>query len=155
MPRWMRFIPRLVRFILAWLAAAVATAVVGSALQTQRVLSRLDGVGADITSDERVSTTLYDLQHFATLYVIPITVGMLVALGAGLLVYRKVGFGRPLVFAVAGGVAMLVMLVAMKEAYFGVHLVGGAREAPGLALQALAGALGGLLFAALFPQRAR
>ena len=138
---------RILRWIGAWLVAAVSTTVLGSVLQTQRVVGELNAVDGGIGLGERVSATFYDLNHFAVHYGAFILVGTLVAFLAGSLVYRLAGFGRPVVFAVAGAVAMAVMLTLMKEAFFGVQIVAGARFALGFALQIVAGGLGGLVFA--------
>ena len=58
---------------------------------------------------------------------------------------------RALVFAAAGLVCMLVMLTLMKEVFFGVQIIAGARSLPGFWTQAIAGALAGLAFTALTP----
>ena len=77
----------------------------------------------------------------------------LIAFLAGGLIYRFAKFGRPIVYMVAGAVAMMVMLMAMKQAFFGVDIVAGARDGFGLALQMLAGAVGGYVFARLTKPR--
>lgn len=97
--------------------------------------------------------SLYDLMHLGSLYIVFIAIGTLVAYLAGLLVYRLAGFGRPIVFAVAGAVAMLVMLLLMKNVFFGVQPIAGARDIAGLGFQMLAGGLGGLLFERITRQR--
>ena len=135
------------KFLFGWFLGAVTTTAVGVLFQTQNVIARLGSIGADIGLGERLSMTLYDLIHLGSLYIAFVAIGTFVAYLAGLLVYRLAGFGRPIVFAVAGAVAMLVMLLLMKEAFFGVHLIAGARDMLGIGLQMLAGALGGLLFA--------
>ncbi|MEM7729186.1 MAG: hypothetical protein AAF311_07910 [Pseudomonadota bacterium] len=140
---------RFLLFLGAWIAGALATTAIGVFFQTQNVIARLGAIGAEIGLDERLSMSAYDLVHLSSLYGIFIAVGTLVAYLAGLGVHRLAGFGRPVIFALAGAVAMLVMLMLMKQAFFGVHLIAGARDALGIGLQMLAGALGGLLFARL------
>jgi hypothetical protein len=93
--------------------------------------------------------TVYDLAYLGSLYIFFVALGTLVAYLAGLLVYRIAGFGRPIVFAVAGAVAILVMLMLMKQAFFGIHLIAGARDGVGIGMQMGAGAIGGLVFAVL------
>ncbi len=146
----MHILKRIGQFLRAWFLAAILTVILAVIFQTQRQVGMLDNVEANITFGERLSMTLYNLQHMSGLYGIFILLGLMVAFLAGLFVYRLAKFGRPIVFMVAGATAMIVMLLWMKEAFFGVHLIGGAREAFGLSLQALAGALGGLVFAKLF-----
>jgi len=48
---------------------------------------------------------------------------------------------------VAGAVAILVMLFAMKAKFFDIHIIAGARDGLGISLQMLAGAIGGFVFA--------
>jgi len=142
-----------IRFLIGWIVGAVTTTVLGVILQTQNVIARLGNIGAEIGTGERLSMTAYDVLHLGSLYFVFVAIATLIAYLAGLLVYRLAGFGRLLVFAVAGSVAILVMLLLMKQAFFGVHLIAGARDALGISLQMLAGAVGGLIFAWLTASR--
>lgn len=142
-----RFIKTLLKYILAWVLAVLTTATLGVMFQTQNVISRLGGIGADISLGERVSMTVYDIMHLGSLYGIFIAAAFLVAFLAGGSVFLIAKFGRLLVYVVAGAVAILVMLFAMKVMFFDVHLIAGARSTFGVALQLLAGAIGGLVFA--------
>lgn len=143
-----------VRSGLAWIVASLLAAVLAVIVQTQRIIARLDNLDAGVTLSERLSMTAYDLVHFGSVYVPIVAVGLLVAFLAGALVYRLAGFGRPVVYAVAGGVAMIVILASIKHLTFGVQLVGGAREVLGFVLQVGAGVIGGLVFARLTRRRA-
>ena len=145
----MSVIIAIARFLLGWVVASVVTAVVAVVFQTQNIVSRLNAVGGDVGFSDRMSSTVYDLTHFGPHYFLPAAAGLLVAFAVGAVVYYFAKVGRPVVFAVAGAVAILVMLVAMKNAFFGVQLVGGARDGVGFAFQLLAGAIGGLVFARL------
>ena len=91
--------------------------------------------------------TFYDLQHLGSLYGIFIAIALAVAFLIGGVVFRFAKIGRPVVYIFAGSVAMLVMLFAMKEAFFDVHLIAGARSGKGIGLQMLAGGVGGWVFA--------
>lgn len=135
------------RILLAWALGAIVAAGLGVIFQTQNLIGRLVDIGADISFSERISMTLYDLQYLGSLYIVFVAAGALVAYLAGLVVYRIAGFGRPIVFAVAGGVAMAVMLMLMKQAFFGVQMIAGARDMAGFSMQMVAGAVGGLVFA--------
>lgn len=132
--------------MLGWIVGALSTTAIGVLFQTQNVIARLKSIGAEIGLGDRLSMSVYDLIHLGSLYVIFVAAGTFVAYLTGLLVYRIAGFGRPIVFAVAGAIAMLVMLLLMKQAFFGVHLIAGARDGFGIGLQMLAGGLGGLIF---------
>ncbi len=150
-----RIVWAVLRFLFALLLATLAATVLASFMQTQNLISRLNGVGADIGIGARLGTAVYDLRHFAPQYFLGILAGFLVAFLVGLLLYRLAKFGRPVVFAVAGAAAILAFLLGSKEAFFGVQLVGGARDLVGLLFQLLAGAIGGLIFARLTRPRDR
>ncbi len=137
------------RRIGAWLAAVFVTVILGVLFQTQNVISRLGNLGADINMGERVSMTAYDVTHLGSLYGIFITIALGIAFLIGGLLHRSVKFGRPLIYSVAGGTAILVMLFLMKQAFFDVHIIAGARDALGITLQLLSGAIGGWVFAYL------
>lgn len=150
-----QFLRHVARFILAWLGGAITATLLGVIFQTQNGLARLSGIGADVSVSDRLSMTAYDVIYLGQLYFVFVALGALIAYLAGLLVYRLAGFGRPIIFAVAGGVAMAVMLMGMKQAFFGVQMIAGARDLPGFILQMFAGALGGLVFAWLSAKRAK
>ncbi|GHA85771.1 hypothetical protein GCM10009069_06230 [Algimonas arctica] len=137
------------KFLVGWLLGAVTTTIVGVVLQTQNVIARLTYIGADVGIGQRLSMTIYDLMYLGSMYIVLVSIGTFVAYLLGLLVYYFAGIGRPIVFAVAGAVAMLVMLLLMKQAFFGIHMIAGARDGLGIGLQMVAGAIGGLIFAQL------
>ena len=143
------------RFLIAWIVAAVLTTVIAVFFQTQNLISRLNGLGADIGVGERLSTSLYDIAHLGSLYGLFIAAATLIAFLVGMVVYRLAGFGRMIVFAVAGAVAMFVMLAAMKQAFFGVQLIAGARDFSGLMFQMAAGLMGGIAYAWLSARLAK
>jgi len=53
------------------------------------------------------------------------------------------------IFQTQNIIARLVNLGAMKQAFFDVHIIAGARDVLGIALQVLSGIIGGWLFAHL------
>lgn len=136
-------------FLRGWLLGAVATTILGVVLQTQNVIARLNDIGAEIGIGQRLSMTAYDTLHLGSVYFLFVSVGTLISYSLGLWVYRKVGIGRWIIFAAAGAITLLVMLLLAKEAYFGVHIIAGARDGLGIGMQMGAGALGGLVFVAL------
>lgn len=137
----------IIKRIGGWLSASLLTAIVGVGLQTQNVLAKLSEIGADVSFGERLSMTGYDIFHLGSIYVLFVGMAFAVAFLAGGLVFRIAKFGRPIIFMVAGAVALLVMLMLMKEVFFNTHVIAGARDSFGLGLQMLAGALGGFVFA--------
>ena len=137
------------RRIWAWLIATIVCTGLAAFMSSQLVLNALPDPEGQIGFSERVSTFIYDVHHFGSLYGIFIFVAFLIAFLAGGILRRFVKFGRPIVYMTAGAMAMLIMLVSMKQVFFGVAIVAGARDAFGLGLQMLAGAVGGYVFAYL------
>ncbi len=134
----------------AWLAAVLTTVILGVTVQTQNVLARLEGVGADIALGDRLSMTFQDIVGLGSRYIIFVSIALAIAFLASGLVFRLAKFGRPIIYSVAGGVAILVMLFWMKQQFFDVHIIAGARDGLGISLQMLSGALGGFIFAKLY-----
>ncbi len=147
------------KWILAWLGAAVLTALLGSVFSSLRVIALLENIGGSVSFGQGLSMVFYDLFYFAKmLYLGFVSLGLLIAFGAGSLLLlvlklRMKLFFRIIVFGVAGAVSMGVMLWAMKNVFFGTQLVAGARDGTGLFLQILAGIIGGLAFAILTRQK--
>jgi len=143
------------KWILVWLGAAVLTTILGSIFSSLRVIALLENVGGSISFGETFSMVLYDLFYFAKiLYLGFVGLGLLIAFGAGsllllILKLRNRASYRFIVFGVAGAVSMGVMLWAMKNVFFGMQLIAGARDGTGIFLQVLAGIIGGLVFALL------
>lgn len=138
-----------------WLAAVITCTVLASFVSTQRVIGSLNEAGTSIGLGERLSMASYDIIHFGTLYGIFILLAFLIAFSVGGLLFKKIRYGRGIIYVVAGSVAMLVMLLLMQSVFFGVPIVGGARTGIGLALQMLAGGVGGYIFHRLTRHRAR
>ncbi|MGJ8562961.1 MAG: hypothetical protein ACSHXY_05360 [Alphaproteobacteria bacterium] len=134
------------RYLLAWIAAVLACTITASIISTQRVINALNASGGAASFGDRVSMALYDLLHFGVLYGVFIVIAFLIAFIAGGFVFRFAKTGRFFVYITAGAVAMGVMLFLMKQVFFGVPIVGGARDGAGLALQMFAGGLGGYVF---------
>lgn len=139
----------LLKRIGAWLTAVIAVIVLGVTFQTQNVISRLSNLGTDIGFGERLFMTGYDITHLGSLYGIFIAIALAIAFLAGGLLFRFAKFGRAVIYPIAGGVAIFVMLLLMKRAFFDVHIIAGARDSFGIALQILAGVIGGWVFAHL------
>jgi len=149
----LRFLVACLVFILkripAWLAAVIATVILGVTFQTQNVISRLGNLGTDIGIGERLAMTGYDITHLGSLYGIFIAIALAIAFLASGLLFGFTKFGRNIIYPVAGGFAILVMLLLIKQAFFDVHIIAGARDSFGITLQILSGAMGGWVFAHL------
>lgn len=139
------------RAVFGFVAAVMVLTVLAVMFQTGFVLSALADVGAQLSLGAIVSMIIDDLIGFGPLYGALIAIGLLAAFPVAALVHRITKLSRALVFAGAGLVCMLVMLVAMEQVFFGVQLVAGARTLPGLVSQLVAGAVGGWTFVRLTP----
>ena len=129
------------------LLAAIAVGTFMSVLlQTQRVISMLKEVGADIPITQRLSMTSYDLQHLGSTFVIFVAIAMLTAMTIALLISRKLPRQSILFHIAAGASAICLMLYLMQMMFFGLPLIAGARDALGMAGQVLAGGLAGYVF---------
>ena len=157
--------PQPLRWILGWLVSAVAITALAVLAQTQVVIAMLPDVaptlGADpapvvVGAGERLEQSGYDLLRLGSIYGLFILAATLVAWLAaeGVARFAPVRL-RWVAFVVAGAVAMLVMLWLMKQAFFGVDILAGARDAASKTLQALAGAAGGYLMARLTRRKRR
>ena len=94
--------------------------------------------------------TAYDIFRLGSLYVIFVTPALLIAILICDLIATRIKFARPLIYAIGGAAAILVMLFAMKMKFFDIHLLNDAKDALGISLQMLAGAIGGLIFAMFY-----
>ena len=135
--------------IVALFISAVIASILGNIASSQFVISGLNDIGAPITFGDRMSMTVSDIIGFGPLYGIFILIGFLIAFSCAWLVHRFAKTGRTIVYVIAGLTAMLVMLYAMKNVFFGVQLVAGARTGLGLLTQGLVGGFAGYIFARL------
>ena len=137
----------------AFLTAVAAMALLGSIASTQFVLAGLSAVGADIGLSDRVSMTAFDIAGFAPAYGAIVALGFVIAFPAATLASRLVALPRALVFAVAGAACLGLTLFLMEQVFFGLPVIAGARSIAGVAVQVVAGALCGWLFAAMTRRR--
>lgn len=140
---------RLLNRFIALIIAALITVLLGVTLQTQMVISGLNNVGANIGLGKSLSMTAYDIFYLGKPYGVLILIALSLAFLAGGLVFRLAKFGRPIIYIIAGGTAIFVMLFAIKNVFFGVHLIAGANDTFGIILQVIAGMIGGFVFARL------
>ena len=134
------------RRIAAFACAALATYVVASIASTQSILHEVASFGLPVGLGVRAEATLHDLLGLAATYLPIVAIALLVAFPVTALVLRFVPGPRLLAYAIAGAAALLA-LHALMAAVLGMHPLPATRSAVGLALQAAAGAIGGLTFA--------
>ncbi|MCC5982285.1 MAG: hypothetical protein JJU26_11270 [Oceanicaulis sp.] len=137
------------RYPLGLIVATLFMTVLGVIIQTQFVLGALSDAGAVIGMADRLAMTRDDLMGFGPLYAVFILIGFLVAFSVSALLLRFVKLPRTIVYAVAGAVCMFVMLMLMREVFFGVPVIAGARSLAGELAQTVCGAAAGWLYAAL------
>lgn len=147
---------RIVGFVVALLVMVVAGSVSHS-LFVQEAWSQAAGQAAEsapaaLTTGERLSWIAHDLVGLEPLYGMLTGAALLIAFLAAGLVARYTGL-RPIVFAVAGAVAIFVLFTLMKL-QLGTVGVFGARGTLGLAAQMAVGLAAELIFALLTPRRA-
>lgn len=143
------------RICTAFVIAVIVAAGLATISSTLVVLQDLRRVGAEIPLDAGLSAVSRDLAGFAPLYAVLIAIGFAIAFVAAAVAVRLTRLPRVVVFVVAGGVCLAVMLMLMEQVFFGVPVVAGARSAFGFALQMGAGALAALLYVSLTPGLSR
>jgi hypothetical protein len=142
---------KLLKFLLAWVAAAALTGAAGSILQTQFNLAAIAAVGAPVPLPVRLQTTLQDLAGFAPLFTGIVAAGFLVAFPVAGWLARHLPGNRTLLYTLAGAAAIAVALL-LSNALLPITAIGATRSLAGLLALCAAGALGGRLFAALAPR---
>lgn len=148
----------IVRRLFAIAVAVVVMVLLGSLAQSLMVQQAwadavLAGEGSPgvLTFGERVSWILHDLTGMLPLYGSLVALALIIAFLVADFVARFTGL-RPIVCAVAGAVAIVVMFTVMKMV-LGTVGVFGARGALGLGLQATAGLIAGFVFAMMTQPR--
>ena len=142
---------RVAKIGLAFIAASLATGVAASVFSTQFVIAGLGAIDVHVPFGTRLSMTVTDLRML--LILVPSAMAcFLPAFVVAAVLSKHVGGSRDAWFVLAGGVALVVELMII-EASLSLMPIAGARTAAGLALQGVAGALGGYVFARLTTAR--
>ncbi len=136
---------RMIRFVIT----VILTAALATAMSTQFVLNGLISVGAEVSMADRLSMTGFDIVGMGPLYAVFILLGLGIAFFAADRTARLIKLERKVIYTAAGMIAMLVMLVAMEQVFFGVPLIPGARSLGGLFAQVLIGGLAGFTYASM------
>ena len=140
------------RVTIAWISAVLCAYGLAAVTATQSVLARLEGMGVHVARSERIRATLADLAGLAPTLLPLVAGGFLVAMIVAALLARRLPRLRTALCALAGGVALVVIHLALK-ATLGITPVPIARTVTGLLVQGLAGAIGGAVFAVLTRRR--
>jgi hypothetical protein len=145
----MSIVSTLLRVIIAFLVAVVATTVLAVMTQSLFVMLGLLDVGAPFQIGAFISMVGSDLIGLGPVYAIIIAIGFLIALVVARLILLVLPDMRVVAYSLAGAVCMIVILIAIRELLFGVQLIAGARTLSGLLSQVVAGGVGGYVFARL------
>jgi hypothetical protein len=141
----------MLRALGAYGLAVVVTYVCAAIAATQSVMSRLGDMGVDVDFALRLQTTLQDLSGMV-LYLMLIAVALAIAFPVAALVSRFLPRWRSLGYPLAGGVAILALHFILNQA-LNITPVPAARTTLGLAVQALAGVLGGYVCLRVLPRK--
>jgi hypothetical protein len=137
------------RFLAGRLACYLAAVAVGYVLATitatQSVVHELAGMGVPVGLRDRVAMTLQDILGMAGMFLPMVAFAYLAAFLSAALLMRWLAQWRTAIYVVAGAAALVMIHVTLKLA-FGLTPVAVARTAGGLALQAVAGGIGGLTY---------
>jgi hypothetical protein len=150
---------RMLRRVVAFVVAAVAMVVLGSAAHSffvQRAWSSAAGhafgtAPVAIPFADRISWAAHDLVGMIVPYSLVTSIALLVALLIAGALARLTGF-RAIVFGVAGAMALFVLFTILRNV-LGTVGIFGARGPAGLAGQMAVGAVAGVLFARLTSPR--
>ena len=145
----------ILRIALAYLAAAAATYVASSIFYTQQILAKQAEIGAVYTASQQAATYFANLTGLGLLGAM-FAIGLAIAFVIAAILKRVLKPLAPIAYPLAGAAAVwtVIYLIETVMAPGGVGAIGGARGVSGMALQALAGAIGGFVFAALLPRKA-
>lgn len=134
-----------------FLLAVLVTTLIGTLIQTQINLAALSNIGVDIGWSARLDATGADLLGFTPSFGPIVAIGFLVAFLIAALIARWWPQGKPVLYPLAGFVAILTAMLLMA-AIFKLTPVAAARSTLGLLALALSGAAGGLLFVCTRPR---
>jgi hypothetical protein len=145
-----------VRHAIAFLACLAATYAIAAISQSLLIMAALERAGAAFDLATRLRVIGHDLIGLTFYSVVKVSYGISLFIGfaialpiAALLVKHRARAPRALIFAVAGAaVVALILLIIQLNFYYNMTLLEGTRGPLGYALQLIAGASGGLTYAA-------
>ena len=138
-------LPAMLAVIRAYLIAVAVTYLLGAVLATQVVLARVRGMGMSVTLGDRFHATTHDLAGLAGSYLPLIAIALVPGLFAASRLARWWPRFGAVLYPLAGAVAVVAIHLAVK-ALLGLNGIAAVREWHGLALQALAGWVGGYFY---------
>lgn len=139
----------LLRTIIAFFASAVVTFVLAAAFYTQQVLAKQAEIGAVYSRRQQFETLIDNMAGLAPSYGLILTIALLIGFAVAAGVKRIVKPLAPIAYPTAGAAAVFTAIWLIENVVIGggVGVIGGARDALGIALQCVAGFAGGVVFA--------
>ncbi len=137
-----------IQFFKAWIIASLIAFTLASVLHTQMVLLGLVNIDITIGVSAWLSTTFQDIWGLFPTYAPVIALALFLAMLVVVFFTKLIPIPKLLGF-IGGATAMLTVLISMQP-IMDITLIAGAREPLGFALQCLAGAIGGWVFAKIF-----
>lgn len=138
----------MLRVLKAFFPALLLTYLLASLLATHSAMQSLRELGVAVPLAVQLQASWHDLLGMASSYLLLILVAFVIALPAAAGFFRLLGRMRPLLFLLAGFMAILAMHLLLSG-ILNVTPVAAARSLPGLLGQCLAGALGALAYCQL------
>jgi hypothetical protein len=135
----------MLKVLLGYVAAVLATYAVGVLLISQANLSNVAAMGAAIDASIRLEVVWHDLLHMYEIYLPLVAISFIISLPVAALVVRWQPNLRLVGYVLAGFVGLVAIHVIMK-AVLGLSGVAPTRTIMGLLAQGVAGAVGGYLF---------
>lgn len=135
------------RSIPALLAAVLATALLGSVVQTQFNLVALQSMGVALEPVHWIETTLSDLVGFTPIMAVLAGLTFIIAFPIGALINAYWIRSRILVFPLAGGLGLLVALQLVNHLAPMPTLIAATRSLTGTLAMVVCAGVGGLLYA--------
>ena len=139
---------KLMKTMLYFIVAVLATFLLVSIVGTQLVLADILGFGLVVSSADRVAATIHDIAGLATMLPILISVTFLLAFiiaESG----RRIMSGKRTYWYMAAGLTSLPAALTLIKTLMGGTVFAAARTGFGMLLIALCGLIGGWLFARL------
>ena len=139
---------KLIKTMLYFIVAVLATFLLASMLGTQLVLADILSFGLVVSLSDRVSATIHDIAGLATMLPLLISVTFLLAFiiaESG----RRILTGKRTYWYMAAGLTSLPAALTLIKTLMGGTVFAAARTGSGMLLIALCGLIGGWLFARL------
>lgn len=136
------------RIVLAFLAAVVGCYFVATTAASGHVLSQLSDMGVELSASQQIGHITHDWFGFTGIFLPVIVIGLLVAFVVARALLKLDALANLTTFAyVAAGAVALLSIHILLNLQFDMHPIAASRSVVGLLLQALAGGVGGWLFA--------